>query len=418
MGRESKENARAPRLRFPEFAGEWRLGAVGELLEPDDEKEKATDFERDKILTVKLHANGVVRNERTTTLTGGTNYFKRRAGQFIFSKIDLLNGAFGIVPDDLDGFYSSSDVPAYSLSDDYSVAFFLFWLTANYHRLVIERTGTSATLKRVSTEKFRALPILLPEYAEQRKIADCLASLDDLIAAEERNLELIREHKQGLMQQLFPKEGETIPPVRFPEFRDHGDWKSRSIGSILAKASESVEVADDCVYREIGVRSHGKGLFHKEPTTGKAIGTKRVFHVVPGALVINIVFAWEQAVAVTTTDETGFIASHRFPMFVPIADQCDVRFIQRLFLMPVGKQLLEVASPGGAGRNRTLSQKEFENLEVCVPETAEQVRIAECLESLDARQFAQGAKLDALRMHKRGLMQQLFPAPPSEGPAT
>ncbi|HEY0981340.1 restriction endonuclease subunit S, partial [Schlesneria sp.] len=222
-----------PKLRFPEFNEPWHLATIGDFFISKDVYEKAAAFESDKILTVKLHTNGVVRNERTGTLTGGANYLKRRTGQFIFSKIDLLNGAFGIVPPELDGFYSSSDVPAFSFRENYSASFFISWLTAKYQRLVIERTGTSATLKRVAPEKFKTLPILLPTLPEQRKIAACLTSLDEWIAAEGRKLETLRAHKKGLIQQLFPQEGESRPRLRFPEFRDAEDWEERKAGTLF-----------------------------------------------------------------------------------------------------------------------------------------------------------------------------------------
>jgi type I restriction enzyme S subunit len=197
-----REGESVPRLRFPEFWGEWRLGTIAEVFLQNEKPEKATHFDSDKILTVKLHVNGVVRNDRTSTLIGGANYFIRRAGQFIFSKIDLLNGAFGIIPDELDGFFSSSDVPAFSFNFDYSPIFFVNWFASNYRQLVIEQTGTA--LKRVSPEKLMALPIPLPSLPEQQRIADCLSSLDDLIAAQARKVELLKQHKKGLMQQMFP----------------------------------------------------------------------------------------------------------------------------------------------------------------------------------------------------------------------
>ena len=104
------------------------------------------------------------------------------------------------------------------------------------------------------------------------------------------------------------------------------------------------------------------------------------------------------------------IASHRFPMYVAKMGRCDVRFIKELFLTNHGKHLLGVASPGGAGRIKTLGQKEFEKLEILIPETAgEQSAIADCLSSLDAQIAAESEKLAALKIHKKGLMQQLFP---------
>ena len=165
-------------------------------------------------------------------------------------------------------------------------------------------------------------------------------------------------------------------------------------------------------YREIGIRSHGKGVFHKQPVSGKAIGEKRVFHVVQDALILNIVFAWEQAVATTSRSEVGMIASHRFPMYVAKPGKCDVQYVKEFFLTKMGKHLLGVASPGGAGRNKTLGQKEFENLEIALPASIdEQTRIVNCLSSLGSDIAAESEKLDRLKVHKKGLMQQLFPVP-------
>jgi type I restriction enzyme S subunit len=142
------------------------------------------------------------------------------------------------------------------------------------------------------------------------------------------------------------------------------------------------------------------------------IGDKRVFHVVQDALILNIVFAWEQAVATTSKNEVGMIASHRFPMYVAKPGKCDVEYVKEFFLTKVGKHLLGVASPGGAGRNKTLGQKEFENLEIALPVSVdEQTRIANCLSSLDTKIAVESAQLDALKTHKKGLMQQLFPSP-------
>ena len=98
---------------------------------------------------------------------------------------------------------------------------------------------------------------------------------------------------------------------------------------------------------------------------------------------MNIVFAWEQAVAKTTEKETGMIASHRFPMYSPVETQSDLDYLLQFFLTRKGKSLLELASPGGAGRNKTLGQKEFENLKFLVPNDAEQTKIASFITAID-----------------------------------
>lgn len=251
----------------------------------------------------------------------------------------------------------------------------------------------------------------IPEEDEQQKIADCLSSLDELIAAQGRKVEALKTYKRGLVQQLFPREGETRPRLRFPEFAKTGAWHTQKVASLLSKASFAVSVDPEETYREIGIRSHGKGIFHKEPVFGKVIGDKRVFKVVQDALVLNIVFAWEQAVATTSEKEVGMIASHRFPMYVAKPNMCDVEYVKGFFLTKEGKRLLGVASPGGAGRNKTLGQKDFDNLEIALPVSVnEQTRIANCLSSCDATITIESDKLESLKAHKKGLMQQLFPS--------
>ena len=93
------------------------------------------------------------------------------------------------------------------------------------------------------------------------------------------------------------------------------EWPVRPIGELLRRVRRPVDLQLGHTYQEIGIRSHCKGIFHKTPTTGEEIGNKRVFWVEPGCLIYNIIFAWEQAVAMTSENEAAMIASHRFPMY-------------------------------------------------------------------------------------------------------
>jgi type I restriction enzyme S subunit len=160
-------------------------------------------------------------------------------------------------------------------------------------------------------------------------------------------------------------------------------WELKSLGSVLQRVTKPLLVEPKRLYREIGIRSHGKGIFHKALVSGEDLGNKRVFEVVPECLVLNIVFAWEQAVARTTQAEAGMIASHRFPMYQPKSGQCDVDFLVQFFKSKRGKRLLELASPGGAGRNKTLGNEEFAKLLVLMPSRAEQRHIAGTLRVWD-----------------------------------
>lgn len=197
-----------------------------------------------------------------------------------------------------------------------------------------------------------------------------------------------------------------VPKLRFPEFES--EWKPGTIRQYVQRVIEPVDVEPGKRYRQIGIRSHGKGLFHKDEVFGSELGEKRVFWVRPNTLVINIVFAWEQALALTTQNEKEMIASHRFPMFAPIDGKSDLNFMLHFFMRKQGKDLLALASPGGAGRNKTLGQSEFMKLKVIWPSADEQKKIAIFLTSTDSKLETLRRKRAALERYRKGLMQQLF----------
>lgn len=186
------------------------------------------------------------------------------------------------------------------------------------------------------------------------------------------------------------------------------DIRTVEIGSILERVSKPVTVVLDASYRQIGIRSHGKGLFDKEPITGAQLGDKRVFWVEPDCFVVNIVFAWEMAVGRTSSNDIGKIASHRFPMFRPKAGCADVDYITYLFKTERGRELLALASPGGAGRNKTLGQNEFLRLKVRIPPINEQKRIAEILATWDRAIDNVEALIANSRAQKAALIQALL----------
>ncbi len=198
----------------------------------------------------------------------------------------------------------------------------------------------------------------------------------------------------------------TRPDLRFPGFEE--EWQPTPMVELVRRASKPVAVEEETIYFQIGIRSHGRGIFYKEGVTGEELGNKRVFWVVPNALIVNIVFAWEQAVAKTTEEEVGRIASHRFPMYLPIMNRADLDFLLYLFLTSRGKYLLELASPGGAGRNKTLGQEEFSKLKITVPTAPEQRKIATFLSAIDRRLDLLRQQHQHLQQYKKGLMQRLF----------
>jgi len=197
-----------------------------------------------------------------------------------------------------------------------------------------------------------------------------------------------------------------IPKLRFPEFKTV--WEIKRIFDITKRISLPVKVEEKSFYQQIGIRSHGKGLFYKELVSGKDLGNKRVFWVDSDVFIVNIVFAWEQAIAKTTEAEIGMIASHRFPMYKPLDDVLNLEFFLYYFLRRKGGYLLGLASPGGAGRNKTLGQKEFEKLKIYLPNYSEQQKIFDFISAVDTKIRYLTKKKLLLEQYKKIVMQRIF----------
>jgi len=158
------------------------------------------------------------------------------------------------------------------------------------------------------------------------------------------------------------------------------------VGDILKLVRRPVIVDPLAEYEEIGIRSFGRGIFHKESISGVALGNKRVFAIYPGELVLSNVFAWEGGIAVSSAADEGKIGSHRFMTYQPVDNnQVDISWAGWFFLSDAGMDLIRKASPGSAGRNRTLAVERFEALQILLPRIDEQRRVAGDLDRASGR---------------------------------
>lgn len=200
-------------------------------------------------------------------------------------------------------------------------------------------------------------------------------------------------------------------PERYQKTK-HGvlpnNWTVLRVGECLQRVGMPVKIQPNQLYTQIGIRSHGKGLFYKEPVTGAALGNKSVFWIEPDCFIVNIVFAWEQAIGKTTQAEVGMIASHRFPMYRPIDNKVDINYLIAFFLTKRGTDVLEAASPGGAGRNKTLGQDRFSKSMVVLPPIEEQQKIAAILTTQDKVIELKEKLLAEKQRQKKYLMQVLL----------
>lgn len=211
--------------------------------------------------------------------------------------------------------------------------------------------------------------------------------------------ERIEQIRHGIVPEGYKKSKAGVVPE---------DWTEYAIGDCLERVERPVAVQPDEVYTQIGIRSHGKGLFYKEPVSGESLGNKAVFWIEPDCFVLNIVFAWEQAIGKTTQNEVGMIGSHRFPMYRPVGDKIDIDYLISYLMTKRGKDILEAASPGGAGRNRTLGQERFMRSKLVLPPIAEQRYIADILTAQDKVIELKEKLLAEKQQQKKYLMQQLL----------
>lgn len=208
----------------------------------------------------------------------------------------------------------------------------------------------------------------------------------------------IEQIRQGKVPAGYKKTKQGISPA---------EWTGMSVKDCLCRVEKPVQVEPETLYTQIGIRSHGNGIFCKEPVTGCALKNKSVFWIEPDCFILNIVFAWEQAVGRTTKAEKGMIGSHRFPMYRPIEDRVDIDYLVYYFLTPRGTNILEEASPGGAGRNRTLGQERFLKSTILLPPIAEQQKIAKILMTQD-RVIALREKLLAEKLRQKQYLMQVL----------
>ncbi|MFM2386360.1 MAG: hypothetical protein RL660_1117 [Bacteroidota bacterium] len=281
-------------------------------------------------------------------------------------------------------------------------------------RNVISNLAQGSTRFNLPKSELLKISIGFPSLLEQQKIVEILLVWEKAIRVNEAITTDLQETKKNLtikllsgnarFNKLINSKASIVDNDKLKQFK----WESKQLADVVTQIKNSVKVAPEQAYRQLGIRSHTKGIFYKEPVSGFYLGNKSVFHVEPDCFIVNIVFAWEHAIAKTTENEIGFIVSHRFPMYKPNPNMLDLDYLLYFFKSKKGKDLLALASPGGAGRNKTLGQKEFLKLKIPIPPLEEQRKIAAFLSNLDKEIELYQQKLEQLQIQKKGLMQQLL----------
>lgn len=389
--------------RFPMFRGDvgWNTEPGDKLFEQISNRDAPDGL---PVLAITQEHGAIPRDDIdyhvSVTDKSVETYKEVLPGDFIIS---LRSFQGGIEYSDFHGVCS----PAYvvlrkrtELSDEFYKHYF------KSHRFIQQLTKNLEGLrdgKMVSYRQFSELLLPTPQLAEQQEIAECLSTLDELIGAESQKLDALKAHKKGLMQQLFPREGETLPRFRFPEFRDAPEWRPTRLSAQIELIS-GMHLAPD-QYSSAGEMPY---------FTGPSDFTNEV----------STVTKW--------TRRSANVAQPEDTLITVKGSGVGEVWYSLLPAVAIGRQLMAVRARGGSslfvyqflltkkarfedlGAGNLipgLSRADILEMETLFPSPAEQRRIASCLSSLDDLIAAQSDQLEALKTHKKGLMQQLFSSP-------
>lgn len=286
----------------------------------------------------------------------------------------------------------------------------------------IKNNVGAGAIPNISQEIISKIEILLPpdrERKEQQKIASCLSSLDEVITAQSQKLELLKEHKKGLMQNLFPQEGEKVPKYRFPEFKNDGEWSLKQLG-----VDNLIEIKGRIGYRGYtteDIVSKGEGAISMSPSNidenwnlnfdKSTYITWEKYEESPEIMLedgftalVKTGSSYGKAAYIKNLVEKTTIN----PQLVVLKPkQINSYFLYLLVTNTAVQKQIQETVVGGA--IPTLSQDSISKFEVLVPKPKEQQKIAECFSALNELIILQTQTIEQLKLHKKGLMQSLFP---------
>ena len=412
-----KTKAVTPRLRFPEFrhAGPWevkRLGEVSEIL--DNMRKPVTSTKRKPGPYPYYGASGAI------------DYID----EYIFDERLLLIGEDGAK-------WGPFEKTAFIVEGKYWVnnhAHVLRPVTINdvllenyLNATDVSVYVTGAAPPKLTLDNLKSIRIPVPlVQEEQKKIANCLSSLDDLICAEASRLEALQAHKKGLMQQLFPREGETNPRLRFPEFRDAGPWEVKRLGEVYRFKPTNSLSRDRLNYDSGSIKNVHYGDIHKGLGIAFRISDEIVPYVnddVAGTIREDcfcqegdIIFADAsedvddigKAIEIVETGGQRLVAGLHTILASQLDSKIIVGFGAYLFASRVIRKQIQHRAQGA--KVLGISKSQIAEVAIGYPRhKREQQKIADCLSSLDDLIRVQGERIETLKQHKKGLMQQLFP---------
>lgn len=340
----------------------WKEVRLGEVLTMSQSVETPQAGQLYRLLGVRLWGVGAYERE---TIDGSQTQYKQFTkishNDVVVNKIWARNGSVTVVTQgELAGCYASTEFPVFKPDTDVVDPKWLYFATCQpwlWRQCSDEAFGTSGK-NRIRPEKFLQVIIPLPPLAEQQRIVAKL----DAVKAKLAEVERLRTQQSKDVKALLFK--------HYTRLIENADWlPMREVAPIIRRP---VEIDPDQQYPELGIRSFGKGTFHKPPMKGSDLTWQKPFWLKAGDLVFSNIKAWEGAVAVVQPDDDGRVGSHRYISCVPDTAITSADFLFYYFQTPDGNEKLNAASPGSADRNRTLNTKKLADTLIPMPSLTEQ----------------------------------------------
>lgn len=385
-----------PKIRFKGCTEDWEQRKVGEYLVESRELGHKGDAARK--MTVKLWGKGVY--EKNETGSSNTQYFVRHANQFIYSKLDFLNCAFGVVPEELESLETTADVPAF---DCYGIDPYFMFYTAIQPQFYL-KNGTiadgSRKAKRIHADVFLDMPFSVPCIEEQRTIVDGLKQIDSLITLHQRKCEEAKKLKKYMLQKMFPKDGAKVPEIRFAGFTD--DWEQRKLGEVFAERTERANGDEELLSVTIA-----NGVIRQADSDKRNIASedKSNYKIVcKGDVPYNSMRMWQGAVG---NSEYDGIVSPAYTVLIPLGDS-NGKFFMELFKKESSLKVFQRWSQGLTSDTWNLKYPVLSTIEFSIPSPDEQKKIAEYFLRLDHLITLHQRKCDELQNIKKYMLQNMF----------
>lgn len=371
------------------MSNSWPLVPLGELLTKSEEWIDIKPEERYREITVRLWGKGVtLRREVSGTEIAASRRLRVKAGQFILSRIDARNGAFGLVPDALDGAIVSNDFPVFTPNSSKILPPFLNWMSKTRSFVDICKAASEGTTNRVRLQenRFLAMEVSLPPLPEQRRI---VARIDELAAKIDEARGLRREvesESEALCRSMIfsgsPEYSKQTPVREFVRLRDP---------NIVTQPEET--------YRFAGVYCFGRGVFKGQTKTGAEFAYRRLTRLRAGDFVYPKLMAWEGALGVVPPECDGLFVSPEFPVFEVNQERALPDTLDIYFRTPSVWPLLSAISTGTNVRRRRLNPDDFLRFEMPLPPMHVQHKVREVKAKTEvAKQIRMetSAQLDAM----------------------